>query len=39
MGSVTGRANWTFCGSDAGGERAAILYSLVATCRSHGLDP
>ena len=36
---VTGRANWTFCGSDAGGERAAILYSLVATCRSHGLDP
>ena len=36
---VTGRANWTFCGSDAGGERAAILYSLVATCKAHGLDP
>jgi transposase len=36
---VTGRANWTFCGSDAGGRRAAILYSLVATCRAHGLDP
>jgi transposase len=36
---VTGRANWTFCGSDAGGRRAAILYSVMATCRSHGLDP
>jgi transposase len=36
---VTGRANWTFCGSDAGGRRAAILYSFVATCQSHRLDP
>ncbi len=36
---VTGRANWTFCGSDAGGERAAILYSFVATCKAHGLEP
>lgn len=36
---VTGRANWTFCGSDAGGARAAILYSVVATCKAHGLDP
>src|SRR5262249_50353573 len=36
---VTGRANWTFCGSDAGGRRAAILYSFMATCRAHGLEP
>ena len=36
---VTGRNNWTFCGSDAGGERAAILYSLVATCKAHAIDP
>jgi transposase len=35
---VTGRKNWLFCGSDAGGHRAAILYSLVATCKAHGLD-
>jgi transposase len=34
-----GRNNWTFCGSDAGGHRAAILYSLVATCKAHGIDP
>ena len=28
-----------FAGSDAGGHRAAILYSLVATCKNIGLDP
>ena len=39
MGSVTGRKNWLFCGSDTGGERAAILYSVVATCKAHGIDP
>jgi hypothetical protein len=36
---AVGRANWTFCGSEAGGERAAVLYSLVATCKLQGLDP
>jgi transposase len=36
---VVGRANWLFCGNDEGGRRAAILYSLVATCKEHGLDP
>lgn len=34
-----GRNNWLFCGSDEGGRRAAILYTLVATCKEHGLDP
>jgi transposase len=33
-----GRNNWLFCGSDAGGKRAAILYSLTATCKEHGID-
>jgi transposase len=33
-----GRNNWLFCGSDAGGHRAAIIYSLVATCKEHRLD-
>jgi transposase len=36
---VIGRKNWTFAGSEAGGHRAAIIYSLVVTCRAHGLDP
>lgn len=35
---VTGRKNWLFCGSDEGGKRAAILYSIVATCRAHAID-
>lgn len=34
-----GRANWTFAGSDAGGERAAIIYSVVESARRHELDP
>ena len=35
---VTGRKNWLFCGSDEGGKRAAILYSIVATCKAHAID-
>jgi len=27
-----GRRNWTFAGSDSGGERAAVFYSLIETC-------
>ena len=36
---AVGRKNWLFAGSDAGGERAAVLYSLIATCKHHGVDP
>lgn len=28
-----------FCGSDRGGQRAAVMYSLIATCRMNNLDP
>jgi len=34
-----GRHNWTFAGSDAGGRRAAAVYSLVETANLHGIDP
>ena len=34
-----GRRNWTFAGSDAGGHRAAAIYSLIETAKLHGLDP
>jgi transposase len=34
-----GRNNWLFCGSDEGGRRAAILYTIVATCKALGIDP
>lgn len=36
---AVGRANWTFAGSDRAGHDAATLYSLVATCERHGIDP
>jgi len=34
-----GRKNYLFAGSDAGGERAAAIYSLLGTARLNGLDP
>ncbi len=34
-----GRKNYLFAGSDAGGQRAAALYSLIGTARLNGLDP
>jgi transposase len=38
-GVALGRSNYLFMGSDAGGERAAALYSLVETAKLNGLDP
>ena len=35
---AVGRSNWLFCGSPAGGRRAAILYSLVVSCKLQGID-
>jgi transposase len=34
-----GRRNWTFAGSDAGGERAALMYTLIESAKMNGLDP
>ena len=34
-----GRKNYLFAGSDSGGERAAILYTLIQTATLNGLDP
>ena len=34
-----GRKNWMFAGSDAGGERAATIYSLIGGCKLRGIDP
>lgn len=38
-GVAVGRKNWLFAGSFKGGERAALIYSLIETCRQHGVDP
>jgi transposase len=36
---VLGRKNWLFCGSEPAAHRAAILLSLVQTCKHVGVDP
>lgn len=34
-----GRKNWMFAGSESGARRAAIIYSLVASCKLNDIDP
>ena len=34
-----GRKNWTFAGSDSGGDRAATIYTIIETAKLNGLDP
>ena len=34
-----GRKNWLFAGADTGGERAAVMYTLIETAKLNGLDP
>lgn len=34
-----GRKNYLFAGSDAGGERAAAIYTLLGTAKLNGIDP
>lgn len=38
-GVAVGRRNWTFAGSDAGGHRAAAVYTLIETCKLNDVDP
>jgi transposase len=33
-----GRINWLFLGSDKGGQTAAVLFSVTATCKHLGID-
>jgi transposase len=36
---AVGRRNWTFAGSDEGGQRAAAVYTLIATAKLNDVDP
>jgi transposase len=36
---AAGRKAWLFCGSDDHASAAANLFSLIASCRLHGLEP
>jgi transposase len=38
-GIAVGRRNWTFLGSDNGGRTAAVLTSLIASCKRLSVDP
>lgn len=34
-----GRKNWLFVGHEDAGERSAIIYSILASCKRQGIDP
>ena len=38
-GIALGRKSWLFAGSDRGGERAAVMYTLIQTARLNEIDP
>jgi hypothetical protein len=38
-GIALGRKAWLFAGSDRGGERAAVMFTLIQTCKLNSVDP
>src|SRR5262249_36105678 len=38
-GVALGRKNYLFCGSDGGGHRAALIYSLIESAKLNQIDP
>jgi transposase len=38
-GIALGRKSWLFAGSDRGGQRAAIMFSLIVTAKMNNVDP
>ena len=38
-GIALGRKSWLFAGSDRGGERAALMYTLIVTAKMNDVDP
>jgi transposase len=37
--TAIGKKNWLFFGSAEAGQRSAVMYTLVANCRLHGVEP
>jgi hypothetical protein len=37
--SALGKRNWMFIGHPEAGERSAAIYTLLGSCRRHGLNP
>ena len=38
-GVALGRKSWLFAGSERGGHRAAVMYTLIGTAKLNGIDP
>ena len=37
--SALGKRNWLFVGHPQAGERSAVIYTLLGSCRRHGVNP
>jgi hypothetical protein len=37
--TAVGKKNWLFIGAAEAGERSAIVYTVIESCRRRGLDP
>ena len=37
--TALGKKNWLFIGAETAGDRSAILYTVIESCRRRGLDP
>jgi len=37
--SALGKRNWLFIGHLEAGERSAVIYTLLGSCRRHGVNP
>lgn len=37
--TAVGKKNWLFIGEAAAGERSAIIYTIIESCRRHNIDP
>lgn len=37
--TAVGKKNWLFIGEAAAGHRSALIFTIVASCRQHGIDP
>ena len=37
--TAVGKKNWLFIGDKDAGSRSAVIYSIITSCRSRGIDP
>ena len=37
--SAVGKRNWLFVGHPEAGDRSAVIYTLLGSCRRHGVNP